>query len=138
MSFSDLVSSSRGPGVIGTFVAFIVLGGFALLYFMVFDERMQGGDKTIGTVIREQEIAIDSHKSRIESLRAKEETAGKRDAIAREVQSISRTIDAETARKAELTEQVAAGQAELQAIDEKWEAYKDQYRAQVWREAEGK
>ena len=44
MGFSDLLSSSRGPGVIGVLVALLVLGGFGTL-FVVFDDNMQGGGK---------------------------------------------------------------------------------------------
>jgi chromosome segregation ATPase len=138
MAFTDLVSSSRGPGVIGTFIAFIVLGGFALLYFLVFDESMQGGQKTIQSVIKEQEAAIASRKTQIESFRVKEESAKQRETIAKEVRSATRKLDGENARKAELAQQVAAGQAAVKELGEKWEAYKDQYRAQVWREAQGK
>lgn len=137
MAFSDLVSSSRGPGVIGTFIALIVLGGFALLYFLVFDESMQGGKETIGKTIRDQELAIANFKTKIESYRGKEESIATRAGIAREVQALSRQIDAETSHKTELIQQVATVQAELKAIGEKWEGYKDQYRAQVWKEAQG-
>lgn len=137
MGFTDLISSSRGPGVIGTFVALIVLGGFATLYFLVFDESMQGGKQTVASMIRDQEVAIDSFKGKIQTYRDKEEEVAQRAVIAREVQSASRQVDTEIAQKTELTQQVAAGQAVLKDLGEKWEAYKDQYRAQVWGEAQG-
>jgi hypothetical protein len=35
MSFTDLMSSSRGPGLIGTLMALLVLVGFGTLYLFV-------------------------------------------------------------------------------------------------------
>ncbi|MCW1884317.1 hypothetical protein OKA04_06210 [Luteolibacter flavescens] len=116
----------------------IVLGGFALLYFLVFDESMQGGKPLISSVIREQESIITSRKGEIESFRKKEEDAGTRADIAREVKTAERKVENEGSIKTELAQKIEATKAELVAIDEKWEAYKDQYRAQVWPEAQGK
>ena len=54
MSFSDMMSSGRGPGVIGMVMALIVLLGFGLLFMFAFDEGLQGGSQSIQSVIAQQ------------------------------------------------------------------------------------
>ncbi len=61
---TDLFTSSRGPGLIGTLMALVVLIGFGLLYFLVFDERFQGGEQTLESIIKEQEKNLTSLRSR--------------------------------------------------------------------------
>lgn len=51
MGFTDMMSSGRGAGVIGSIMAVVVLGGFVLLFVLVFDEGLQGGGETIESVI---------------------------------------------------------------------------------------
>ena len=59
MSFSDLMSSSRGPGVIGMVFALIVLIGFGVLFIFAFDEGLQGGEQTIESFVRDQNKRIE-------------------------------------------------------------------------------
>ena len=75
MGFTDLLSSSRGPGVIGTLLALLVLVGFGTLYLFVFDEGLQGGQKTIEAVIRDQGLEIENHKIQIQNARERLERA---------------------------------------------------------------
>jgi hypothetical protein len=45
MSFSDLMQSGRGPGVIGMLLALVVLVGFGLLFMFAFDEGLPNKPK---------------------------------------------------------------------------------------------
>ncbi|WAC18460.1 hypothetical protein OVA24_14590 [Luteolibacter sp. SL250] len=60
MSFGDLMSSGRGPGVVGLLMALLVIGGFGGIYVFVFDKEMQGGGSSIEYVVREQADEIES------------------------------------------------------------------------------
>jgi predicted nucleic acid-binding Zn-ribbon protein len=137
MGFSDLLTSSRGPGVIGTLLALLVLVGFGTLYMFVFDEGLQGGKKTIAAVIRDQDMEIDSNKIQIENAKERLAAAEVAKAKAKEANEL-------TSRNAVLTKQVeeltaaktAATEAVAQAATD-WEKYKDDYRASEWASAVG-
>ncbi len=64
MGSTDLFSSSYGPGVVGTFMALIVLLGFGGLYMLVGDSYLQQGPP-IETVIAENEKDIAQLKKSI-------------------------------------------------------------------------
>ena len=49
------MESGRGPGLIGTLLATMVLAIFVMFYMFAFDDRLQGNDHSIGGVIRSQE-----------------------------------------------------------------------------------
>src|SRR6218665_1742967 len=67
MSFGDLLSSGRGPGVIGMFMAIIVLVGFGAISIFVFDAELQGEGVSIESVIRRQSEEIESMQHQIET-----------------------------------------------------------------------
>lgn len=67
MGGTDLFTSARGPGLIGTVLALIVVGGFGLLYLFVFDKSLQGEGRTIEDVIRDQTSSIEGLQSQIAS-----------------------------------------------------------------------
>lgn len=138
MSFSDMMESGRGPGVIGTLLALVVLAGFALLYFFVFDEGMQGGAQSIESIIAHQVEEIENIKigisrsekalSDLPELQASEKALAK---IKRENQSLESSIGG-------LKQGVAAANDGIAAITREFEAYKDKYRALVRGGAKGR
>jgi hypothetical protein len=65
MSFSDMMSSGRGPGVIGMLMALVVLVGFGVLFMFATDEGFQGGDQSIESIIKHQAGDIESLKGGI-------------------------------------------------------------------------
>ncbi len=137
MGFSDLLTSSRGPGVIGTLLALLVLVGFGTLYLFVFDEGLQGGHKTIEGVIREQAMEIDGSKVEIENAKKRLEQANIAKAKAREADELT-TRNANLAKQIEeLTAAKAAAAEEVAKATADWEAYKDQYRESEWASAVG-
>lgn len=137
MSFSDLMSSGRGPGVIGLMVALLILLGFGGLFFLVFDEEMQGTGVSIESVISDQQKDIDDyHHQLIANTKALEvmpklrETQSKFDTVARE--NRVRALEIADMREAviKLAESLPAVQLEL-------EKYKDEYRGFVRSKAVG-
>jgi hypothetical protein len=137
MGFSDLLSSSRGPGIIGTLIALLVLGGFGALFF-VFDKDMEkAGGKKIEAVVRDLGLELDGKKTQkasFEKLIAESEPLKGQESKIRELTASSQTTAAEIE---ELKAQVTAGQAAIEAAEKELEDYKDAYRAHVWKEAEG-
>ncbi|MCW1926437.1 hypothetical protein OKA05_28055 [Luteolibacter arcticus] len=137
MGFTDLLTSSRGPGVIGTLLALLVLVGFGTLYLFVFDEGLQGGQKKIEAVIRDEGLEIGSLKTQIQNAKDRLEEAGVAKAKAREADELT-TRNAGLAKQIEeLNAAKTAANEEVQKALADWEGYKDQYRASEWGSAVG-
>jgi len=137
MGFSDLLTSSRGPGVIGTLLALLVLVGFGTLYVFVFDEGLQGGKKSIESVIRDQGLTIDSNKIQVESLKKQIEEGVRLKAQDQELSQLKVRTELGVGRLAEVTAARDEAAADADAATAKWEDYKDAYRASEWASAEG-
>lgn len=137
MGFSDLLTSSRGPGVIGTLLALLVLVGFGTLYLFVFDEGLQGGGKTIEAVIRDDGLHLESQELQIRSFERQIEEASHLKDQARELEDVKLRLElgvkALAARKSEREASETAVIDAAQAL----EAYKDAYRASEWASAQG-
>jgi cell division protein FtsL len=137
MSFSDLLTSSRGPGVIGTLLALFVLVGFGTLYMFVFDEGLQGGQKKIEAVIRDQGTLIETYKTQIEDSKNQIEKAKRLKEVAKEAGDLKLRADNGEKRLAELVDAKKASEAAVVAADEAWAKYRDEYRASEWAAAVG-
>ena len=137
MGFSDLLTSSRGPGVIGTLLALLVLVGFGTLYIFVFDEGMQGGKRTIESIIREQSLAIESNQEEIGRAKKKVSEGHEFKEQEQELNRLKVRLDLDKARIAEVTTERDQTIAAIAAAKAKWEEYKDAYRASEWAAAEG-
>ena len=137
MGFSDLLTSSRGPGVIGTLLAMFVLVGFGTLYMFVFDEGLQGGQKTIQAVIRDQGTLIETHKIQIANYKDRIEDAKRFKDVAKEADDLKLRAENGAKRLAELTTAKAEAEAAVAAADEAWAKYRHDYRASEWAAAVG-
>lgn len=137
MSFSDLMSSGRGPGVIGMVMALIVLLGFGFLFMFAFDDGMQGGDRSIESVIREQARDIASYRGGVENGKKTLELAPSRLAAARELSLLKRMNQGQVDQAAQLAAKIEAEGNALVAARGEFEAYKDRYRAHVRSAAKG-
>ncbi|QJE97238.1 hypothetical protein [Luteolibacter luteus] len=137
MGFSDLLSSGRGPGVIGTLIALLVLGGFGALFF-VFDKDMEkAGGKKIEAVVRDLGLELDGKKTQkasFEKLIAEAEPLKGQDSKIRELTSATQT---NATQIEELKAKIAEGSAAIDAETKDWEDYKVAYRSHVWKQAEG-
>lgn len=131
MLFDDLFSSAKGPGVIGTIMALIVLLGFGLLFMLSFDEGFQGGEKSHASIVRETEKEIEGTRSRIQS----------GEASLQQIPHLEETVSAvnrASARNKSLAAKVSSINVNIQALKENrddlltdWEDYKNQYRAHI-------
>lgn len=137
MGFTDLLSSSRGPGVIGTLLALLVLVGFGTLYLFVFDEGLQGGGMTIEGVLKHQSERIETLKIQINN--GEQRLVDAREAKARgaEADQLIAINKSSESQIAELTAQVEEAEKEVAAATATWEKYKDEYRASEWASAVG-
>lgn len=137
MGFSDLLTSSRGPGVIGTLLALFVLVGFGTLYMFVFDEGLQGGQKRIEAVIRDQGTLIETHKIQIANYKDRIEDAKRFKEVAKEADDLKLRAENGAKRLAELTAAKAEAEAAVASANEAWAKYRDEYRASEWAAAVG-
>lgn len=137
MSFTDLMSSSRGPGVVGMLMALFVLLGFGLLFVFAFDEKFQGGDQSIESVISHQEKEI--HDTR-ESISRGVETLGKSPGLMANQSRLSELVR-ENGYAGEnikgLEQSLVAANKALAQLSGEFESYKDEYRALVRGRAKG-
>lgn len=122
---TDLLTSSRGPGVIGTLLALIVLFGFGGLMVLVSDESK---GSSIGTRIKQKEALIVSLSNKVEGWKEVAVTYKTnlvhRDQVERAEAKVKR-------RKLEIIDSrntVQALKDKSEALKQKIEEYKKQYR----------
>lgn len=123
----DVLTSSRGPGVIGTLLAVLVLGGFSGLALMVLnsDEGIQISDeeKILGN--KEELISLaektETQLARLNMYRVRREKIT-------EMSRISSASDRSAQELARERASIDRVQLEVQNIYEQWANYKDQYR----------
>jgi cell division protein FtsB len=135
MSFSDLMSSGRGPGVIGMLMALVVLIGFGFLFMFAMDEGT--GEKSIQSVIAQQRQDIESYKASFLYQSEALEKAPARIAEVKELARLKRENQFLQENIGNLQKGIAAGKAELVRKNGEFEAYKDQYRAFARAQAKG-
>lgn len=137
MSFSDMMTSARGPGVIGMLMALVVLIGFGLLFMFAFDEGFQGGKITIESEIASQAKEVEGLHSTVAERESLLNLAPARTAAADKLRLLkisSTTLEEKAARlKSDIKEETIA----IQDLAKDWSAYKDEYREFVRSKARG-
>ncbi len=125
MPLSDLLTSTRGPGVIGTVLALIVLLGFGSLMVLVSDDSEGSG---LYAKVKEKESQVESLESRIvhwkEAAVVYKENRAKRG----ELEGIRGKIARTQTRIAAAKEVKQQAELKLQKLGEQFEDYKKQYR----------
>ena len=134
MSFTDLMSSERGPGLIGMMMGLFVLLGFGVLFVFAFDEGSQGGDHSIESVIKHQTEEIDGYQANIEFGKLKLDQAPARIAQGRELTRLKRGGQEAIV---DLTKGIEKRSAAIALQEAAFGDYKDQYRAHVRGKAKG-
>ncbi len=128
MSFIDLISSGKGPGVIGMLMAVLVLLGFGALFTFAFDEGLQGGGPTLAGAVRQNENTIAEKKVQIAEAKA---TIPARKKVAEDTQlaiSVNNSLESQVAT---LKAAAAESSDSLAKAMESFESYKNDYRAFV-------
>jgi hypothetical protein len=136
-SFSDLMSSSRGPGLIGTLLALLVVVGFGSLYLFVFDQELQGSGQSIESVIRDQRAEIGGLKQRLEGGQKQLAQAPERRKTAQNLAAVTQQLQNKKAKLDGLKEYFAKVRGDLDADISRFEDYKNRYRAEVRGNAAG-
>lgn len=128
MSFTDLISSSRGPGVIGLVLGLIVLLGFGSLSIFVFDERLQGDELSLETVVHQQQAEIDELGARAADDAALVADEPRRKDVARRYEEAERELGDLRERLRELQLQSEQSRQSLDDRLTEWEQFKTRYR----------
>jgi hypothetical protein len=131
MSFTDLMSSGRGPGVIGMLLALLVLAGFGALFMFAFDDRLQGGARTIESQIAEQERDIQRMEIFVSNGRKSLDGAGDLKLAAKEMAGMKRANQDRESRIGVLKRELQDGKDAIVGISNEFAAYKDDYRTMV-------
>ncbi|MEI7910369.1 MAG: hypothetical protein WCK77_12090 [Verrucomicrobiota bacterium] len=137
MSFSDLMSSGRGPGVIGMLLALVVLAGFGLLFLVAFDEGMQGKGKPLATTIAEQAKEIEDVQAKVESMTKRLEVVPGLGRIAAELAAVSDENQVRAERLKQVGMALGAIDEQIATLAEEWENYKTAYRTAIRDKAKG-
>lgn len=133
MSFSDMMSSERGPGVIGTLMGATVMSIFVMLFMFAFNDDMLGGGKSIKAVIRDQSEEINNLQLYVAEGR---KNLGQIDdfELARKLTRASQVTEQ---RLADLSSQVDTAEAGIENLVSDAAAYKESYRTMVRSDAKG-
>ena len=126
-----MMSSGRGPGAIGMFVALIVLLGFGVLFLFATDERFQGEDLSIEAVISSQTKEIEESQRNISEGQKLLNGAPARVGNSKQMARLALDSVTLVGRKVTLSGKVESSMAEVNRQKTAFEAYKDQYRAYV-------
>lgn len=136
MSFSDMMSSGRGPGVIGMLMALVVLVGFGLLFMFAFDEGFQGG-VSIESELASQVREIENLNGGIAKGKTNLGLAPARNAASKELRQVKVETKTLSERSVALKAEIEEGNAGVAAMNKDWDAYKDRYRELVRAKAKG-
>ena len=128
MSFSDLMQSGRGPGVVGMLLALLVLGGFGLLFMMSVDDAPKDTKITTQGIILEQEKEIAELKATITQRQTRLEVIPKLKETETKARETKRELLFATGRADATRTGIADLKGKIAAIDEEFVKYKDLYR----------
>jgi chromosome segregation ATPase len=138
MGFTDLVSSGRGPGVIGILIALFVLVAFGSLYTLVFDPNNMENHKKIEAVVRDLALEIDGKKTQLESYKQEVKLVARRKLDESELRELTAKVEATAKQIEEATAEKAEATAAVAAAEKEWEDYKEEYRTFIRAKAKGR
>ena len=137
MSFGDLMSSGRGPGVIGMLLALVVMAGFGLLFLFAFDDGMQGADMSIEAVIAQQAKDLNSLQSNLGVTRKSLEAQPALEVKAKQLKSATDENMVNAGKLEGLRKTEATTKETIDSISAEFEKYKNEYRAFARGQAKG-
>ena len=136
MSFTDLMQSGRGPGVIGMLLGMLVLLGFAVLFMFAFDEGLQGG-QTLDSVVRQQTTDISRLRSDITRVKGSLEVVSSRASTEKSLEELERENKFRSAQLTTLENDLKNSLGKLEDLQNAFEDYKNQYRTFARNRAKG-
>lgn len=138
MGSSDILTSSYGPGVIGTFLALIVVLGFGLLFVFVSDERHMGGGKPIEVVIADDAKEIAELNKRLNYARGQVENVAKFKSDALKLQRAEIQLASLVDQAQEVQSEVDAAGVAIEEANRASDEYKASYRESARKSLKGK
>jgi len=137
-SFDDMMSSARGPGVIGTVLALIVLVGFSGLFLLVFDENPKGSaGLSLAAVVKHHESEIETLHSNISIARKNAEAIPILEKQTTDIETITRSTRTNKGTVTGLQNRMASLRADIETARNNLLAYKAKYRAYMRDRAKG-
>lgn len=125
---SDLLTSSRGPGVIGTVFALIILLGFGGLFIMVSDESGSFGGENLHTQMKSKEGSIRVKKEEVLHWQQAAIDYAVRRKQRGELQDVQRSVTRKLAQIEDGKSAVEKEREEIVALVHEFEDYKKKYR----------
>jgi len=137
MSFSDLMSSSRGPGVIGLLMATVVLLGFGCLFMFAYEPNAQGEGRNIQAIIRDQSNEIDALRDRLNDRERLLEKESVRRVEAQSFVLTKASLEKNIELVANARQKVTDLNGAISAKSQEFEDYKNTYRQMARSAAKG-
>jgi hypothetical protein len=138
MSFNDLMSSGKGPGVIGMLLGLLVLVGFGSLAIFVFDDDSQTGVESLQGTLKRQTKELQHLQSVLADREAELALTPVRAAAAEQLKDLKLSIQAGSSRIQWLEDTIPILREAVETgIPQQRSQYLDQYRGDVRSRAVG-
>jgi hypothetical protein len=137
MSFSDLMSSGRGPGLIGTVLALFLLLGFGLLFMFSADDGAKGDVRSLAGFVRDQTVELNSLKNDIDGAETRLKEAPQLVAANKQFSALRLNIHGQSEQLEQLKKTCLSLKTALTEGQKACEDYKNQYRVFVRGRAKG-
>jgi len=137
MSFSDLMSSSRGPGVIGLLMATVVLLGFGCLFMFAYEPNAQGEGRNIQAIIRDQASEINTLSGQLNDREKLLENESVRRVESQSFMLTKASMEKNTELIAHARQKVADLNGVISTNSQEFEDYKNAYRQMARSAAKG-
>ena len=125
---SDLISSARGPGVIGILIALFVLLGFGFLFTVVDDSASTMTGPNVQFQIKEKQRSIRVQERKMKEIQEDVATYEKHSKQLAELRDVQKSVTLKQAQLEELDLMRIAARADLVKLADQFEGYKKQYR----------
>lgn len=125
---NDVLTSGRGPGIIGTILAAIVLGGFSGLALMVFNESGGGTEATVEEQLATQQTRLANLDLQIEEQTAQLKVIGIYQERKNELKKCQNSLAQKTKELTTFQTAQKLTQETLHDFYDQWENYKASYR----------
>lgn len=122
---TDLLTSSKGPGVIGTLLALVVLVGFGSLMFFVNNDPGDGG---LGGQIKDKQAGIRTAESKIKHWEAATTEYAERRKQKDQLDTLQRSLKRKQTEVTNAETQLEEAKVKLAEVGESFEEYKEKYR----------
>ncbi len=137
-TFDDLLSSARGPGVIGTLLALVVLVGFSGLYLLAFEKGSNGGSGLdLASEIKHQDVEIENLHDRISLVQKSLEAVPALEKKVMDIEAITKSTRLNQGTLTGLQNLASTLRGDVESSKNELLAYKAEYRAYMRDKAKG-